>query len=72
MDENQLATPSVLIPVTCPACGALNLMEYPAIVVAVATTRWNNMLLTSPCHDVAWDASHAELTAIREFIRPAD
>jgi len=62
------ALESVSIPITCPECGALELMEYPAIVVAVATIRWNNMRLTSPCHDVGWDASPMEMRTIRGFL----
>ncbi len=46
-------------------------MEYPALVVEIAMTRWNNMRLSSPCHDVGWDASPAELRAINEFLGPA-
>ena len=58
----------VKIPVQCPQCGTEQLCDYPEPVVLVALTRWNNMNLHAPCHDVYWSASRSELRAIREYL----
>jgi hypothetical protein len=53
------------VPVTCPQCGTQSLSEFPALVIIVGLTRWKNMVLSAPCHAGAWNASLAELDAIR-------
>ncbi len=62
---------TVLVPVTCPQCGIKSLSEQPIIVVVTALTRWNRMLLRALCHEEAWDATPAELEAIREYLGAA-
>jgi hypothetical protein len=63
-----METPTVAIPVRCPKCGALGTSEFPALVVATALVRWNNMCLYAPCHEGGWDASGKELEAIRRHM----
>ena len=58
----------VQIPVRCPRCQLEQLGDYPEPVVLVALTRWNNMNLYAPCHDIYWSASASELRAIREYL----
>jgi hypothetical protein len=58
----------VLIPVRCRHCGITSLTPFPAIVVFTALTRWKQMRLYSPCHDLAWDAAPAELQVVREHL----
>jgi hypothetical protein len=59
---------TVLIPVTCPQCGEASLSAHPVVVVVTALTQWNRMLLRAACHEQAWNATHAELQAIREHL----
>ena len=63
MDEN-----SILLPVKCPKCGTKSLYAYPKLVVMVALTRWNHLLLYAPCHEGSWDASDTEVRALRAFV----
>ena len=65
------AAPTVLIPVHCRACGRDQLAGYPIPVVAVALTRWNNLLLHACCRGESWDATPAELRRIREHLGSA-
>jgi hypothetical protein len=59
------------IPVHCPRCGSATIMNCPWIVLTAALTRWNHMNLHAACCAVSWDASAAELDAIRRFLDAA-
>ncbi len=63
--------PLVKIPIRCPHCDTEHLCDYPEPVVVMALTRWNNMNLHVPCHDVYWCASQGELRAIRQHLGEA-
>jgi hypothetical protein len=63
--------PEISIPVTCRVCGLNSMVAFPAVVVGVALTRWHHMQLRSDCHDVSWDASDAEIMAIRGYLGEA-
>jgi len=65
-DEMDVAT--VAIPVRCPQCDRESLYNFPEIVVLTALTRWNNMQLYAPCHDISWSATPSELQRIRQYL----
>ncbi len=69
--EDAAGIPSVKIPVRCPHCDTEQMCDYPEPVVVMALTRWNNMNLHVPCHDVYWCASQSELHAIRQHLGEA-
>ena len=58
----------VSLPVRCRRCGVVTLVEFPTVVVVTALTRWNQLALHSHCHDEKWDASAAEIQAIRDYV----
>jgi hypothetical protein len=69
--SGETALPTVRIPVQCRDCGRDQLAEYPIPVVAIALTRWNNLLLHSCCGRDSWDASAEELQRIRAHLGAA-
>ncbi len=69
--DDDAGIPSVKIPVRCPHCDTEQLCDYPEPVVVMALTRWNNMNLHVPCHDVYWCANQSELQAIRRHLGEA-
>jgi hypothetical protein len=66
-DSNSEEAPT-LVPVRCPICGQESVAIFPAIVVVVALTRWNNLGLHSSCHLASWNASKLELKNIRAHL----
>lgn len=63
MDQNTL-----FLPVKCPKCGEKSLSAFPVLVVQIALTRWNHIALYAHCHEVSWDASEEEVSALRAFV----
>jgi hypothetical protein len=61
---------TVFLPIKCPQCGTESLTEFPTIVVATALTQWNQLQIHANCHPKPWDASAAELQAIRNHLGP--
>jgi hypothetical protein len=57
----------VRFPVTCPTCGQDMLVEFPVDIVAAGLLT-GSLVLVTPCHEVAWDASGVELEQIREYL----
>jgi hypothetical protein len=58
----------VEVPVQCPSCGIVRMTSFPVLVILAALTKWQQMRLYAGCHDGAWDASPAELQAIRQHL----
>jgi len=61
---------TVLVPVRCPECGKSTSMRSAWVVVDTVLTRWNRMKLKAACCRVSWNASPAELDAIRRHVGP--
>jgi hypothetical protein len=57
-----------MLPVTCRHCGIESFTEFPAEVVKVALTQWNNLALHADCHAGTWDASESEMKRISDYL----
>jgi hypothetical protein len=67
-----MTEPTIRFPVICPQCANEALGEYSLIDVAAALVSAKPLRLRSPCHDVSWDASPAEIEQIREYLAAID
>jgi hypothetical protein len=62
-----VSEPEILLPVKCPICLQESLTGFRVGVVADALATGDLRLYTE-CHLASWDASEADLKAIREFL----
>lgn len=60
--------PEVLVPVTCPQCGAESMTRLGVSWVADALIAGKALRLTTKCHSADWEASESEIEQIREYM----
>ncbi|HWJ34663.1 MAG TPA: hypothetical protein VNR70_05330 [Steroidobacteraceae bacterium] len=60
--------PEVLVPVTCPQCGAESVARLDVSVVADALMAGTGLPLTAKCHSMVWQATPLEIEQIREYL----
>jgi hypothetical protein len=63
--------PEVLVPVTCPQCGAESVTRLGVSWVADALIAGKSLRLTAKCHSADWDATESEIEQIREYLMAA-
>jgi hypothetical protein len=62
-----MSEPEILLPVKCPICLQQSLTAY-RIAVVVDALATGDIRLYAGCHIASWDASEADMKAIRDFL----